>query len=352
MRKNNRCIMLLLCMVFIIGLTGCAKDSVDAKMSQAMELVISQEYDAALTLFDQVLSEGADAEQVYRGKGLAYMGKEDYQRAVTSFQTALECAGMFPGDMEYDINYYMAVCYYHLGDYSKSVSVYDSIIGMKPKDSEAYFLRGNMKLYMGDVEGAVEDFDKTVSFQKNNYSMYLDVYACMVDKGYGAEAMKYLDVVMTTDNADISDYDKGRLCYYQQDYVQGINYLERARKNADDDKEIIMLLSDCYKQTQQYEYAAVVYNTYLTSHDDPDMYNQLGICYFQQKDYSSALAAFQAGIAIKENNTCMQSLLLNEVACYEYLHDFSSAQAKLEEYLAVYPVTDDLKREYAFLTTR
>lgn len=352
MRKVNKYAVLAIGMVVMLGLTGCGKTSASDKMAQAMDLVISQEYDAALTMLDQARAEGADAEQVLRGKGLAYMGKEDYQRAVTAFQEALENAGVFPGDMEYDINYYIAVCYFHLGDYTKAVSVYDSIIGMKPKDANAYFLRGNMKLYMGDAEGAVEDFDKTVSFQKNNYSMYLDVYSCMTERGYTSEAMKYLDVVMTTDNADISDYDKGRLCYYQQDYVQGINYLERARKNADNDKEIIVLLSDCYKQTGQFEYAAVVYNTYLTTHEDPDMYNQLGMCYFQQKEYTSALNAFQTGIAIKENNTCMQSLLLNEVACYEYLLDFSSAQAKLDEYLAVYPATDDLKREYAFLTTR
>lgn len=352
MKRISSSILILVFMMATVVLTGCGKSGASEKLSQAMDDVISQEYDAALSMFDQAYKEGADAEQVFRGKGLAYMGKEDYQRAISSFEEALENAGLFPGDMEYDINYYMAVCYLHLGDYSKAVSVYDNIVAMRPKDAQAYFLRGNMKLYMGDAEGAIEDFDKTVSFQKNNYSMYLDVYSCMTERGYAAEAMKYLDVVMTTDNTDISDYDKGRLCYYQQDYVQGINYLERARKNADNDKEIIMLLSECYKQTGQYEYAAVVYNTYLTTHEDPDMYNQLGMCYFQQKDYGSALSAFQTGISIKENNTCMQSLLLNEVACYEYMLDFSSAQAKLEEYLAVYPVTDDLKREYAFLTTR
>lgn len=352
MIKRLKYIVISLNILMLIGLTGCGKSSTDAKLAQGMDDIISQEYDAALVLFNEAYSEGADAEQVYRGIGLAYMGKEEYGKAITAFKTALEAAGMFPGDMEYDINYYMAVSYFHLGEFNQAVEIYDGIIGLRPKDIDAYFLRGTMKLYMGDAEGAMEDFDKTVSFQKNNYSMYLDVYACMTERGYAAEAIKYLDVVMTADTADISDYDKGRLCYYQGDYVQGCNYLERARKNADDDKTIIELLSDCYKQTGQYEYAAVIYNTYLTSHDDPDMYNQLGICYMQQGDYNAALSAFQSGIDVKENNTCMQSLLLNEVACYEYLLDFPSAQAKLEDYMAIYPLTDDLKREYAFLTTR
>lgn len=350
MRSKYKYIIASLCLALTLG--GCGKSSVDEKLVKAMDSVVSQEYDAALGVFAEALKEGADSEAVYRGMGLAYMGKEDYGRAISSFSMALENAGVFPGDMEYDINYYMAVAYFHMGDYEQAVSIYDGVIGMKPKDEQAYFLRGDMKLYMGDVAGAIEDFDKTVSFQKNNYSKYLDVYACMKDRGYANEAVKYLDVVMSADTSSISDYDKGRLCYFQGDYIQGCNYLERARKNSGDDKEIVLLLSDCYKKTDQYEYAAVIYNTYLTSHPEPDMYNQLGICYMQQGDYSSALGAFQSGLNIKENNTCMQSLLLNEVACYEYLYDFSSAQAKLEAYMAVYPVTDDLKREYAFLTTR
>lgn len=349
---RNKLVNMLIPLCVVLILAGCGKNSIDEKYNRAMDDIVGQEYDAALGLLNDAMKEGANPEDIYRGMGLAYMGKEDYGRALSSFKDALEAAGMFPGDMEYDINYYMAVCYYHLGDYEQAVSVYDGIIGMKPKEEQAYFLRGEMKLYMGDVSGAIEDFDKTVSFQKNNYSKYLDVYNCMKDRGYESDAIKYLDVVMTADTSDISDYDKGRLCYYQGDFVQGCNYLERARKNSGDDKEIILLLSDCYKKTEQYEYAAVIYNTYLTSHPDPDMYNQLGLCYMQQGDYSSALGAFQSGIDIKENNTCIQSLLLNEVACYEYLLDFSSAKGKLEEYMNVYPVTEDIKREYAFLTTR
>ncbi len=53
-----------------------------------------------------------------------------------------------------------------------------------------------------------------------------------------------------------------------------------------------------------------------------------------------------------ENNTCMQELKLNEIACYEYMGEYGKALKLLEEYIETYGSTEDLDREYAFLSTR
>ena len=48
----------------------------------------------------------------------------------------------------------------------------------------------------------------------------------------------------------------------------------------------------------------------------------------------------------------MQTLLKNEIACYEYLQDYESAASKLEQYVSIYSSDEELEKEYAFLTTR
>ena len=58
------------------------------------------------------------------------------------------------------------------------------------------------------------------------------------------------------------------------------------------------------------------------------------------------------GQSVMENNTCMQSLKINEIACYEYLYDYETAKNKLAEYIDTYPITPELLKEYAFLSTR
>ena len=333
-------------------LTGCGNKEIGKLTKAGYDAVTSQNYSEALEHFDEALLNGEPAEEVHRGIGLAYMGQGVYTRAITAFKDALSNADMTPGKEEYDINYYMAICYYKLGEYDEAISIYDAIIDLTPKDKQAYFLRGSMKLYLDDVEGAVSDFDHATKISKKDYGLYIDIYQVMLEHGYEEEALKYLDVVGSADNDDVSAYDKGRLCYFQGNYAQGQNYLENARSEGKVTAKLISLLGECYKKEGKFEYAAVVYSSYVETYNDPVIYNQLGLCYVEQGNYDMALTAFQNGIAIKENNTCMQTLLKNEIACYEYLQDYESAASKLEQYVSIYSSDEELEKEYAFLTTR
>lgn len=340
-------------LVFTLLLSGCGnKGSLGNITKEGYNDVTSQNYDEALEHFDEALLNGEDAEYTYRGIGLAYMGMGNYTRAITAFKDALSNADMVPGEMEYDINYYMAICYYKLEAYDSAIAIYDAIIDLTPKDKNAYFLRGSMKLYLADVEGAVADFDLAVSMDKKDYGLYIDIYQVMLEHNYESEAVKYLDVVNSADLDSVSAYDKGRLCYFQGNYRQGQNYLEAARSEGNVSDELITLLGECYKKDDKYEYAAVVYSSYVETYNDPAIYNQLGLCYIEQGDYTLALNAFQKGISITENNTCMQTLKLNEIACYEYLGEYDNAANKLAEYVSIYPSNETLEKEYAFLTTR
>lgn len=342
---------LLAALAMVVCLSGCGAGG-QKITDTAMTALSQQNYQEALTGFEQALLAGEDALTIYRGMGLAYMGQGMYGKAITSFKKALGNAGMFPGDTEFDINYYMAICYYKLEEYEAAIQVYDGIIALEPKAVDAYFLRGSMKLYLADVDGAKEDFNQAVQIDKNDYGKYIDVYDCMMQHGYREEAQEYLDQVLMADHNKISDYDKGRLAYYEGDYEQACNYLERVRANNDVNTDIIAFLGECYQKQEKYSYAVAVYSGYVEKNPNPEIYNKMGLCYIEDGDYQNALLSFQAGQNIQENNTCMQTLKLNEIACYEYMHDFKSARDKLAEYLSVYPSTPELQKEYAFLTTR
>lgn len=337
----------------VIGTLLCGCGQKDVQLTdRGMEALMQQDYKGAIANFEQAILAKEDLEENYRGAGLAYMGIGDYEAAVDAFDKALSYAGMFPGDLEYDINYYMAIAYYKMEEYDAAISIYDAIIDMRPKDTNAYFLRGSMKLYLQDVDAAILDFDQAVGMDSKNYSVYLDVYDCLKEHGYDAQAQGYLDQILLADSQEFSEYDKGRLAYYNGEYQKACNYLEHVRQQGEADEKLIVLLGECYKLQGFYEYAAVVYDAYVSESPDPEIYNQMGLCYVEQGNYAAALSAFQRGIEIKENNTCLQTLKLNEIACYEYMYEFDMAAQKMQEYLAVYPSTEELEKEYAFLTTR
>ncbi len=337
-----------LCALFLGGCGG----SGETHLQKGMEAVARQEYRNALAELDGAIRDGEDKEQAYRGMGLAYMGQQEYAKALASFSKALGEAGIYPGETEYDINYYMAICYYKLGAYDEAIGRYDAITDLKPKEPRAWYLKGNMQLCLEDMEGAKESFEKAVAIRKNDYALYIDIYAALMQHGLGADAAAYLEMVDEADPKTVSDYDKGRLCFYRGEYTQAGNYLERAREYDSSNTELITLLGTCYKQQGQMDKAASVYQGFAEEHNNAQICNQLGLCYAESGDYEQALAAFRRGKEIRENNTCMQTLRYNEIACCEYLQDYEGAAALLQEYMEVYGKTEKLEKEYAFLTTR
>lgn len=96
-----------------------------------------------------------------------------------------------------------------------------------------------------------------------------------------------------------------------------------------------LYLGKAYAATGDYNYASSVYSNYLSKQGpDAEIYNQLGLCELEKKDYQKALEAFQAGKQI-EGNSLMQTLSFNEIVAYEYLQDYQKAAVLLKAYLQI-----------------
>ena len=101
-----------------------------------------------------------------------------------------------------------------------------------------------------------------------------------------------------------------------------------------------------------YNYASSIYNDYtLNDQSQPEIYNQLGLCRMQMGEYELALMAFQSAMNI-EGNDMMQTLKFNEIVAYEYMEDYKTAAALMNDYLKSYPDDAAAQREYQFLKTR
>ena len=98
-----------------------------------------------------------------------------------------------------------------------------------------------------------------------------------------------------------------------------------------------LYLGKAYAATGDYNYASSVYSNYLSKQGpDAEIYNQLGLCELEKKDYQSL----------------MQTLSFNEIVAYEYLQDYQKATVLLKAYLQNYPDDQTAIREQQFLSTR
>lgn len=330
--------------------TGCGADEKTDNISAGMEAVQNLEYQTAIQCFEAALENREDERKLCRGMGLAYMGLSQYEDAIAYLEKALQLSDGSIEDIDYDINYYLATAYYRNGQTQEAVSVYDAILALRPKEEEAYYLRGVVKLYSGDYDGAKLDFDKTMELNAQNYDRLIQIYTVLADNGYKEAGREYLRQVIADNEKDISNYDLGRIYYYLEDYENAKTYLSQVKISAN--YEASLYLGRTYEALGDYNYASSIYNDYtINDQSKAEIYNQLGLCRMQMGEYELALMAFQAAMNI-EGNEMMQSLKFNEIVAYEYMEDYKTAAALMNDYLKSYPDDETAQREYQFLKTR
>lgn len=329
---------------------GCGLGSKNENLGAGMEAVAALEYDTALASFEAARAAGENLRLVSRGEGLAYMGKTMYEEAAQAFETALSYSSGRLNNLDYDINYYLATAYYKMGDLDKAIGVYNAITALRPQERDAFYLRGTIYARQGKLDQAKEDFDRTISLKRSDYDRLIDIYSVLADFGYKEVGQEYLQAAMNAGTKDMTNFEKGRICYYLEDYENARNYLEKARDNGG--YEAILFLGKTYETLGDNNYAISVYNACLES-DGPNVHvlNQLGLCRMQTGDYSGALNAFQNAMNI-ENNGMMQILKMNEIVAYERLGDYQNAAELMKSYLEDYPDDSQAQREYIFLQTR
>ncbi len=332
-------------------MTACGSGGGTDNLDKGMDAIELLKYDEAQTYFDAALEASENPRLVWRGKGIAYMGAMDYENAIASFEEALQHGGYTPQDIDFDINYFMAVCFYKNGEPDKAIERYNSILELKPKSVDAYFQRGVVELEQGKIDAATADFEKAISLDAKNYGLYIDVFSVMNEQGYTQEGKAYLNVAMEKGEKNMSAYDKGRLYFYLEDYTNARNFLEQARSDGNRSEEVILLLGRAYEALGDSNYALKLYEDYVAQVPNGAIYNQMGLCYCAMGSYGSAITAFEKGLSVQENN-CKQQLAFNQIVAYEKSSQFEIAKTLMANYLKLYPDDEQAAREYEFLQSR
>lgn len=351
MVKEKKLKYMLITIAVTAALSGCSlKGGGKENINQGMDAVELQDYTAALTCFDNALKEGEDKRLTYRGMGLAYMGLGRYEDAVDAFEKALRSSNGIVRNVDYDINFYMAMSEYKLGDLDKALETYDAILDLDERSADAHYLRGRIELLKNDRQAAIADFDRAVELRSGDYDLYISIYQALDAAGMKTEGEGYIGQALSK-NSRMTTMQSGMFAYYLEKYDEARNYFEEARKDGET-PELILYLGRSYEALGDTNYATNLYSSYLEEHhDSAAIYNELGLMSLKQEEYQKALNAFENGIML-EDPAYDQSLKFNEIVAYEYLLDFKKAGVLMKEYLEKYPNDEEAQREYIFLSTR
>ena len=129
----------------------------DPKLLHASALVEQKKFDEALDEFTNILHVDPKCADAWRGRGLAFLGKNDADSAIPDYERAIELA---PNSAE-------AYClrgqaYAKKGDYYRTISDTTEAIRLKPDYAPAYFHRAVAYGKDNNLERALADLDEAV----------------------------------------------------------------------------------------------------------------------------------------------------------------------------------------------
>jgi len=114
--------------------------------------------------------------------GNAWSGKGEYEKAIHSYETALN---IDPAMVSALIG--LGDVYFEIGAYEKSVSCYDRVLLLSPADRNSYYQRGRAYRRLGMYDKALKDFHGAVSLAEGDVDTLREIAAVLSEKGLSTE---------------------------------------------------------------------------------------------------------------------------------------------------------------------
>lgn len=341
--------------VLLLGATllfpGCGNAS-DSAYASGMSALKSEDYNTAITNFQSAVdSEGREAEG-YRGLGIAYLNLGDYENAVDAFSKSL-AAIKYPRQnksFREDVLFYQAQAYAEEQQYDNAMTIYNELIKSEEHAGQAFLLRGKLYALENKFGQAGQDFQKALELD-NSYEIYLEIYDIYVQNNRQADGAAFLKDALNQKPSESDDYYQlGRICYELKDYSKAEKYLKKAiEKNI---PGAVMLLGRVYSDTGDYDSAEDLYQSCIDNDTSVSLgYNGLALIAIMKGNYDDALQKIQAGLDTDEAEY-KEELLYNEIIAYEKKLDFKTAASKMESFLKSYPTNQKAVQENLFLQSR
>jgi tetratricopeptide (TPR) repeat protein len=334
--------------------SGCAAGA--SRDSGAYEKGIAAlkdgDLDSAMIQFRTAVDQESRVAEAYRGEGLVYLKQKEYSSAATVFErslSALRRSARSSESFEEDIEYYLAEAYMEAGDLEKALAYYAELTGGLNPD-RAFLLHGVASLRNGDVEGAMDDFDRVVE-QNPSYENCLRIYETLASASRKADGSAYLEKALSADPETAEEYYNRGLIYYE--LGNSDEALKSLKKAVDEDyTEAFSMYASVCIETGKTDQARKMFNSRISDKKElAASYNGLALCDLADEKYDDALNNLESGLK-QDDDTVTEELKFNEVVVYERMLDFDTAKTKLSAFLEEYPDNEAAIRENKFLQTR
>lgn len=260
--------------------------------------LVARSSETAFKFFDGVLQGHTLAAEAHNGRGLAYAGMGEQDKALAEYDLA---AGLDPEDEAPHLN--RGVSFIFRGEHRRAVEVYDAVLERSPRATAALVGRGVAWAALGEHKRAQEDFSRAIALAPNALAYYdrglskaalanhreaIDDFSralemapadpmALVGRGRSRSTLKDQPGAIADFTAALAVDPKMAAAYYERGIARTI---QGQYRQADEDFSAAIALNPRYG----------------------DAYKGRGVSRLLQREYTQALDDFEHAIAIDPND--------------------------------------------------
>jgi len=382
--KFGRHILLCMCSVLLVA-AGC-ESAGKASNDQGLAAYHAGNYEKAIGLFRQAITQDADraeyyinlgmaqcqtgqyeaAEEsfltaieynsrsvnAYRGLGIACMELERYKDALDAFDRAFSNIRKKNSEQACDVIAYRAEVRMRAHDYEGAIADYQTLIDKGYETEQMYIYLGDVYLRQRDTVSALTSYQKSINMDHRDFEKYLNMIKELKIQGFEEESQIVQDAALSIVPQDAEERYYRGLIYLEQEQVREAFAEFEQSYNMGYEKSGYCL-GYCYELRGEYEEAELVYQKQLigAAEEEARLYNQLAACKIRQQKFDEALLMIEQGFSLSDE-TVNADLLWNKAMCYEGKRDYDTAIDILEEYHKQFPDDENCTMELSYLRSR
>jgi eukaryotic-like serine/threonine-protein kinase len=209
------------------------KDDFIVLRSLAFLSLHSQQFQKAITIFDQLISLHDLDHELFLGKGIAFYNMDYYEQALDCLKSSIE---LNPSDP--DLWQYLAAVHFHLNNRQESLNCWDKALRHRSRFIQAWVNKGILYYLMADYARAQEISDRAIRMDSSNFNAWLCRARCQLKTDKLDEAIKSIEKALSISPGSAECWViRGIIDFHRSDFEMSLRSFEKAAemesKNAD-----------------------------------------------------------------------------------------------------------------------
>jgi tetratricopeptide (TPR) repeat protein len=267
-------------------------------LNRGIAYLFKSGYDRALVDFNQAIKLRPDRFYAYFNRASVYFAKQDYDRALADINQTIKRQPHFA------LAYLKrGSIYYFKGDSDRALADLNQAITLQPRAAFFYHSRGEVYANRDDHDRAIADFSQAITLQPDLISAYLHRGSSYRKKGDDDGALADFNQALTLAPDHAETYNARGWHYAQKgDFDRALADLNQALTLKPDEANFYDSRGFAYAGKGDYDRAIADYNQALKLKPDADYaYYHRGMCYRALGDHQKAITDFKKTLELTRN---------------------------------------------------